>query len=1305
MIEPNPPEFISIWDRAESDCNRKRARVFERDWHRARGVGEPRPGIEDYLPSRKDEIPAALLALARVDMACRFAAGQYAGVESYLSIDGPSAENPDFLAGLAFEEYILRVELGEKPSFAEFARRFPSAENALKELILIQEAVSGEVLIEEAEAEAKRLDGFPKVGQIFEGFELVDELGVGSFAKVYLARDKSLAGRQVALKVTKGNRDEWTTLAKLQHTHIVPIYSHQKTTVDEPRLDLVCMPYFGKVTLNTVIEHEDWGRCLNGQDIVHLIESLQPEPLVEEARESSARRSLANLSFAQAVAWWGACLADALRHAHERRVLHRDIKPTNILITPACEPMLLDFNLAQITPILPIEGDKSGDLNNEPESGVGGTFAYMAPEHLEAMITGQSRLVDHRADIYSLGTVLYQALTRCGVAKKSYVPAGSNEEMLRQNLELRKLAPCSVRDVAPDVPVVLDRVIRKCLDPDPARRYDSASTLCDDLRAIAADLPLAHASEPVASRVGRRLRRNRTVLVSIATVTLILLFGPGYAYFQKIEQSRLARLTRDSMDDLKAASQMRVREDFLGALNTQRRVSDRLRNETSLQFIHDQAIREINTTRAMENAIQQAQAHLSTLGWLRYRMLHCSRFGGELDLQEFNFESEEQLRTLILPLMSSGNELNLSATWLRFLNEDRRKQFIRWADITMFQSVCTLSAQGDQKSLILGIAIAQDMKKIVGSSQPWEILERRLSAKLENRPDSAMNWPDPSSEHSDVSALQFARLALLDGNPDKSIAWFRRAITLSPGDPWVHHELAVVLQQKNQFVMAFDRLEIATSLDAESAWARLDRARLARLQGEFQQARDDLQILSRQFQSEIPGNQILALLSLENGLVEMGMGRSDESKRWLDPLVKSESTDQSLRLVAAEALSELYLTEGRWEELQAILDIFDQARFPDSSWALIRARLMLGQGRIENGIEELTNYLKLNPDVSGARAMRCQAYLKIGQPWEALGDARMIVEHANTAAHRRLLDRCRIAILAELGENDDRWFQILVSLRLDDPESIRLWPVFNHRELIKVVEKLRKIAGDPRLNDSRIGNIRNRCWLNLAVLESALRLEAWRNSLAKSFLNDDYSIYTIRAQVLVLLSQNELDEALNRLEEGLRISFEDPMLVELRGRIHFANMDYDAALRDFDNILTTREIPELRAWRAKTLERLARWNESLTDLTIALAYDPFQPDWRMTRARIWQRLGRIDLAEADLTLVKAESSGNPYTIERLALAKTFLASSHKHSPHQSNKLIQSAARSVLPQFFVRPGIEELEFKIDRNLERTGAVKP
>ena len=1299
MTEPNPPEVFSIWDRAEDDVNRRRARVFERDWHKSREFGASRARLEDYLPADPADRPPALLALARVEMACRLDAGEPARVEDYLHLDRALAESVDFVAGLAFEEYILRLEGGEKPRFSEFAARFPAAQAALRELILIQEAVAGEALLEEAEAEAKRLVGLPGLGESIEGFELVGELGVGSFSKVYLARDRALAGRQVALKMTRGNHAEWLTLARLQHTHIAPIYSHTKTVYEGENFDLVCMPYFGGVTLNNVVEHEDWGRCLDGQDILNLVDSLQPPELVEESRESSARRALARLSFAQAVAWWGACLADALHHAHERRILHRDIKPTNILITPDSEPMLLDFNLAGSGV------DRAGQAAGE--DGIGGTLAYMAPEHLEAMITGQARLVDQRADIYALGAVLYQALTRCGVVKKSYVPAGSRDELLRQNLELRRLAPSSVRDVAPDVPVVLDRVIRKCLDPDPSRRYASASDLCADLRAIAADMPIVHANEPVASRVGRRLRRHRTVLVSTAAVALFLIFGPGLSFFRNMEQTRLARLTRDSQDDLKTASQARIREDYLGSLNAQRRVVERLTHEPALKGLLDQSLREIELTKRMELAYSDAQGYFTELGWLRYRILHATRFGGELNSDGLRDEVEGR----ILPVLDQFSELShrkggqkMSDGWLSFLNDQRRRQLRQWSEIVLFESICTLWRSGQQSSVEFGLMGCQKISTIAGASLPWTILHERLSADFEHRARPAVNWPEPAQEASAVACLQMARLAQLDSRPELAAAWLRRAVAISPADPWAHHEFALLMDNQGQFRTSLDRIDIATSLDPASPWARLDRARMSRVQGSYSQALDDLRLIRQQFRSHPAGPQVQPLLDLETGLVALGMGRFEEARQYLTPLVEQDETDPALRLVAAQTLSEQLIADGQWNALQNLLNRFDPNHQPDSSWSLIRARLMFGQGRLEAGIAELGGFLELNPNVTAARAMRTQAYLKAGQAWQALEDARRMVQLSDTPLHRRLLDRCRLAVLSDLPAGDQRWFQTLVGLRLDDPDTIQLLPSFNRAELLTVVDRLRKLSDDPRMDDARIGNLRNRCRLNLAVLESALGLSGWQDSLEMTVAVSDASINAIRAQVLVLIHENQLDEATARLEEGLQLSFEDPLLVDLRGRINLARGRYEAALRDFDNILAAREMPEVRAWRAKTLERLARWNESLADLSKALSYDPFQPDWRMTRSRIWQRLGRVDLALADLELVTPVCMENQYLASRLALAKAVLASSPVHSADESSKILERVARTALPQWFVRPGIEDLEFKTDQNLQRTGVEK-
>ena len=219
--QPSPPDSLPLWELAENDENRNRARVFERDWHEAYRLAGYRPAIDDYLPVASTQRLAALLALARVDMACRNDTRDRPRVEDYLHLVDPDELTVEFIAALAFEEYMLRYDDGEEPKLREYRARFPGAFSLFQELVLIQQAVAGEMLEEDCGCGEGNHDDYPEPGQVIGNFELIEVLGCGNFAKVYLASDLSMVGRQVALKVSVDNQLEWLTLARLQHTHIV----------------------------------------------------------------------------------------------------------------------------------------------------------------------------------------------------------------------------------------------------------------------------------------------------------------------------------------------------------------------------------------------------------------------------------------------------------------------------------------------------------------------------------------------------------------------------------------------------------------------------------------------------------------------------------------------------------------------------------------------------------------------------------------------------------------------------------------------------------------------------------------------------------------------------------------------------------------------------------------------------------------------------------------------------------------------------------------------------------------------------
>src|SRR5262249_4380548 len=197
---------------------------------------------------------------------------------------------------------------------------------------------------------------------------------------------------------------------------------------------------------------------------------LDPRSSILDPRPSTLGL-LGGMSYVRAAAWVVARLAEALQHAHQRRVLHHDVKPSNILLGADGRPMLLDFNVPQ-------------NLLQEQAQvkvTVGGTIVYMAPEHLRAFCGAEADGgVDHRADIYSLGVVLYEML----VGGKPFDQTGSYSPMLSQMAAMaQERSRClpSLRQHRPDIPWGLESIFRMCLAPDRDRRYRHAEHLAADL--------------------------------------------------------------------------------------------------------------------------------------------------------------------------------------------------------------------------------------------------------------------------------------------------------------------------------------------------------------------------------------------------------------------------------------------------------------------------------------------------------------------------------------------------------------------------------------------------------------------------------------------------------------------------------------------------------------------------------------------------------------------------------------------------------------------------------------------------------
>ena len=359
---------------------------------------------------------------------------------------------------LIYEEVCLRRDAGQEVGTAEVVRRFPQWKEELEVLL------GCDRMLRPFAASVT----FPEVGAPLGPFRLLAELGRGASGRTYLATEPALADRPVVLKVISDDQEEHLRLARLQHTHIVPLYSEQ--TFPDRGLRALCMPYLGGASLAQILDalrdipiERRRGR--------HLIEGLervqvQGSPPAPSVSSGPCRRYLEGASYVEAICWIGACLADALQYAHARGLFHMDIKPSNVLIAGDGQPMLLDFHLARG----PIQAGEwvLGRL--------GGTPGWMSPEQeaaLDAVCAGRPvpEAVDGRSDIHALGLLLREALWGTG-------RNGETGTDLR-----RQYRP-------PGVSVGLADIIHKCLAPKPSARYHDAAALADDLRLHLNDLPL-----------------------------------------------------------------------------------------------------------------------------------------------------------------------------------------------------------------------------------------------------------------------------------------------------------------------------------------------------------------------------------------------------------------------------------------------------------------------------------------------------------------------------------------------------------------------------------------------------------------------------------------------------------------------------------------------------------------------------------------------------------------------------------------------------------------------------------------------
>jgi serine/threonine protein kinase/WD40 repeat protein len=358
-------------------------------------------------------------------------------------------------------------------------------------------------------------------------FRILREVGRGGMGVVYEAEQISL-GRRVALKVLpfaavldprhlRRFQNEARAAACLHHPNIVPVYN----VASDRGVHYYAMQFIEGQTLAALIQErrrqegfEGGGPRAEGRPSRggHAASTLADRNASATSRRDPRSSIVSSRAAALEVARLGVQAAEALDHAHQQGVVHRDVKPANLMLDHEGRLWVTDFGLAHI------QGDggltATGDLL--------GTLRYMSPEQALA----RRGLVDHRADIYSLGVTLYELLTL-----RPAFPGDDRQELLHR---IAHEDPVPLRRLNPAVPVDLETVLARAMAKEPAERYASARELADDLRRFLDDRPVLARRPTLARRLSRWARRHRALAVSGILSAAILLIGgilvlAGYA--------------------------------------------------------------------------------------------------------------------------------------------------------------------------------------------------------------------------------------------------------------------------------------------------------------------------------------------------------------------------------------------------------------------------------------------------------------------------------------------------------------------------------------------------------------------------------------------------------------------------------------------------------------------------------------------------------------------------------------------------------------------------------------------------------
>jgi serine/threonine protein kinase/Tfp pilus assembly protein PilF len=511
------------------------------------------------------------------------------------SAGSPSASNSSVLAELV-DRLTGQVQAGEAIDWEAVARQYPEHVEELRGLLPALGAID-----ELSRSRDEALSGVGRIrvpveleSGVLGDFRIIREVGRGGMGVVYEAEQVSL-GRRVALKVlplaaTMDPRhlqrfhNEARAAASLHHEHIVPVYG----VGQERGVHYYAMQFIDGPTLAQLMARGRGGAPADTVDRTHAPSEPAAAPPAPAAPTTVARAADTAIgprppADYRAVAGWVAQAAEALEHAHQRGVVHRDVKPSNLMLDGTGKLWVADFGLARV--------GADGGLTGTGD--VIGTLRYMSPEQA----TAKHGLVDHRTDVYGLGATLYELLTRRPAFE------GDNPADLLPRVVLDEPAPPRSSDRG--IPADLETITLKALAKEPAERYATAQELADDLRRFLEDHPIRAKRPGPLERLRKWTQRHKGLVRAAGLGLVVAVAALTTSTAWAVYKERQAEDARRVADD-----QRQVAEGNAAEADRQRRRADE--NFRKAVFMVDRMLQRANQQdlpRTPEIVrVQQAQA-------------------------------------------------------------------------------------------------------------------------------------------------------------------------------------------------------------------------------------------------------------------------------------------------------------------------------------------------------------------------------------------------------------------------------------------------------------------------------------------------------------------------------------------------------------------------------------------------------------------------------------------------------------------------------------------------------------------------